>query len=45
LDEAAKDVGAVGVAEVAAGSAELGAADALHAAAEAAKEDESSDEE
>jgi hypothetical protein len=32
------------VAEVAAGSAELGAADALHAAAEAAKEDEPSEE-
>jgi hypothetical protein len=45
LDEVAKDVAAEGVAEVAAGSAELGAADALHAAADAAKEDESSDEE
>jgi hypothetical protein len=40
LDEVAKDVAAEGVAEVALGSAELGATDALDAAAQAAKDDE-----
>lgn len=40
LDEVARDVAAEGMAEVAVGSAELGASDALDAAAQAAKDEE-----
>ena len=38
LDEVAKDVATEGIAEVAIGSAELGASDVLHATADAAEE-------
>jgi hypothetical protein len=43
MDDVAKDVAAEGVVEVAVGSAELGAADVLHAAADVAREDDSSE--